>query len=162
MCTKGADTAIWDRQTPTHLYHCSIAPVMAIPPGTWNDIRPNTFILSPVSAWKAESVKCLACQSSSIDTPAGSFPFLKQINGSLMWIWTGTRASLFLLLLILQYWPDCQWLLENHVYSCNMNPFTTRSLLGSTLIAPGILIRLHSDLNTKSEFIHNVCSVDFK
>ena len=80
-----------------------------------------------------------------------------------MWIWTGTRASLFLLLLlILQYWPDCQWLLENHVYSCNMNPFTTRSLLGSTLIVPGILIRLYSDLNTKSKFIHNVCSVDFK
>ena len=36
------------------------------------------------------------------------------------------------------------------------------SLLGPTPIVPGILIRLHSDLNTKSKYIHNVCSVYFK
>ena len=41
-------------------------------------------------------------------------------------------------------------------------PLTTRSLLDPTPIVPGILIRLHSDLNTKSKYIHNVCSVDFK
>ena len=33
----------------THLYHCNIAPVIAIPPGTWKDMRPKIFILSPVS-----------------------------------------------------------------------------------------------------------------
>ena len=33
----------------TDLYHCNIAPVIAIPPGTWKDMRPKIFILSPVS-----------------------------------------------------------------------------------------------------------------
>ena len=41
-------------------------------------------------------------------------------------------------------------------------PITTTSLLGPTPIVPGILIGLHSDLNTKSKYIHNVFSVDFK
>ena len=48
------------------------------------------------------------------------------------------------------------------LYSVLFNSFTTRSLLGPTPIVPGILIRLHSDLNTKSQYIHNVCSVDFR
>ena len=47
-------------------------------------------------------------------------------------------------------------------HSNKLNPFTTRSLLGPNPIVPGILTRLHSDLNTKITIIHNVCSVDFK
>ena len=46
----------------------------------------------------------------------------------------------------------------NIQYPTKINPF----LLGPTPIAPGILLRLHSDLNTKSKYIHNVCSIGLK
>ena len=36
-------------------------------------------------------------------------------------------------------------------HSNKLNPFTTRSLVGPTPVVPGILTRLHSDLNTKSQ-----------
>lgn len=51
----------------TDLYHWSIAPVIAIPPGTWKDMRPKKFIRSPVSGWNAESTRCFACHRSSMD-----------------------------------------------------------------------------------------------
>ena len=47
------------------------------------------------------------------------------------------------------------------VVSAKVNLFSTRSLWGPTPIVPGILIRLHSDLNTKSQYI-DVCLVGFK
>ena len=54
------------------------------------------------------------------------------------------------------------WLSSQNFFRASvLTLLTTRSLWGPTPIVPGILIRLHSDLNTKSKYIHNACSVDF-
>ena len=68
FCTK-----LWK----PYLYHCSIAPVITIPPGTWHDILPITFCSSPESGWNDDSYSFLAKISWSLVVPGGTSPVLQ-------------------------------------------------------------------------------------
>lgn len=84
----------------THLYHCNMAPVIAIPPGTWKDMRPRKFMRSPVSGWKAESTRCFACQSSSIDS-LDALPCL--------WYYKRRTSGNQILFWVIYYREGCFW-----------------------------------------------------
>ena len=59
-----------------------MAPVSSMPPGTWNDIRPNTFCSSPESGWKADLYSCwarLTCGDTSCTSRVTS-PLLSRVT----------------------------------------------------------------------------------
>ena len=70
-----------------YLYHCNIAPVITIPPGTWHDILPMGFCSSPESGWNDDSYNFLAYISWSLVVPGGTTPPTLQWLTSYLFKW---------------------------------------------------------------------------